>query len=198
MPDKKNTDRRMTDPQAPRSTVPPKHPIRAQATPPDADAPKQFEVYEAAMRLFHARQLREARELFLLAATGEERDIAQRCRLHVAMCDRRLPPSGTEEAATAEEHYNFGIALINARKAGEAREHLEKALQLAPGTDHVHYALAIAQGQTGDFAGAYENLRRAIELDARNRQLARQDADFSAMAGQAAFQALLYPDKRSW
>jgi tetratricopeptide (TPR) repeat protein len=149
------------------------------------------------MKLFHERRLKEARDLFMIAAAGSERDIAQRCRLHVAMCDRRLDRD-KDEAGTAEEHYNFGIALINARKAEEARAHLEKALQLAPATDHIHYALALAQGLTGDIAGACENLKRAIELDPRNRQLARQDADFAPMSGQAAFQALVHPDKKAW
>ena len=42
------------------------------------------------MKLFHARQLTEARVLFQQAATGAERDIAQRAQLHIAMCNRRL------------------------------------------------------------------------------------------------------------
>ena len=196
MPDKKTTDRRMTKPQPPKNPALPSAAAKVKAPDPAA-APKQIETYEAAMKLFHARQLKEARELFLLAAEGGERDIAQRCRLHIAMCDRRLPRE-TVEAGTAEEHYNYGVALLNTRNVVEARAHLEKALLLSPGTDHIHYALALAQGLTGDLAAAYENLSRAIALDPRNRQLARQDADFSPMAAQPAFHALLYPDKKTW
>jgi len=48
-----------------------------------------------------------------------------------------------------------------------AVEHLETALRLAPGSDHIHYALALALGLAGDVSGAYENLRRAIELEPR-------------------------------
>ena len=191
MPDKKITDRRMTKPQAPRnsSTSPANSQVPA--------APRQLETYEAAMKLFHARKLKEARELFLLAADGAERDIAQRCRLHVAMCDRRLPQDRIGPG-TAEELYNYGVAMLNTRNFLEARAHLEKAIALSPGSDYIHYALALAQGLTGDLPSAYDNLSRAIELDPRNRQLARQDSDFAPMAVQPAFHALLYPDKKSW
>jgi hypothetical protein len=51
---------------------------------------------------------------------------------------------------------------------------------------------------TGDAIGAHEHLRRAIELEPRNRILARQDADFAALSGQPPFQALLYPEKKNW
>ena len=149
------------------------------------------------MKLFHARQLTEARVLFQQAATGAERDVAQRAQLHIAMCDRRLQQT-TVSFGTAEEYYNYGVALINARNLAEARTHLEKALAIAPGSDHIHYALALAQALSGDLAGAHENLRRAIELEPRNRLIARQDADFAPLAHQAVFRSLLYPEKKAW
>lgn len=149
------------------------------------------------MKLFHARNLKDARHLFTRAMEGPERDVAQRAQLHAAMCDRRL-----QQAApvlnTAEEHYNYGIALINLRDLGGAREHLEAALRLAPGSDHIHYALGVAQGLAGDVVGAHENVRRAIELEPRNRIIARQDADLAPLTGQPLFEALLYPEKKFW
>jgi tetratricopeptide (TPR) repeat protein len=155
----------------------------------------QLDVYEAAMKLFHARRLAEARVLFQQASAGAERDVAQRAQVHIAMCDRRLEQP-TVSFATAEECYNYGVALFNAHNAAEARTHLEKALALAPGSEHIHYALALAQGLSGDLSAAHENLRRAIELEPRNRMLARQDSDFAPLANQAAFRALLYPEKK--
>jgi hypothetical protein len=76
--------------------------------------------------------------------------------------------------------------------------HLEKALQIAPRSEHIHYALALAQGLSGDFVSAHENLRMAIELEPRNRMIARQDADFAPLVHQAAFHSLLFPEKKSW
>jgi len=123
--------------------------------------------------------------------------VAQRARLHIAM----LRPAAQQSAvsfATAEEYYNYGIALLNARNVVEARTHLEKALSMAPGSTTYTTRLALAQALSGDVGGAQENLRRAIELEPRNRQIARQDADFAPLANQAAFRSLLYPEKKAW
>jgi len=161
------------------------------------NAEKQLGNFESAIKLFHARKFREARDQFLRAAEGPERDVAHRARLHATMCERRFEQPAVN-LRTAEEHYNYGVALLNTRKVEEARTHLVRALEMAPDSDHVHYALALVQALAGDFAGAHEHLRRAIELEPRNRIMARQDTDFAAMAGQPLFQALLYPEKKSW
>ena len=167
------------------------------AAPPPVDSQRQLAAFEAAMRLFHARQLKEARDLFTQTLTGPERDVAQRARLHIAMCDRRLEQVPVA-LGTAEDYYNYGIALFNSRNAVAAVEHLEIALRLAPGSDHVHYALGLAQALAGDLNGAYGNLKRAIELEPRNRIVARQDADINHLAGQPPFDGLLYPEKKGW
>src|SRR5436305_11683416 len=43
----------------------------------------QLESFEAGIRFFHARQLKEAREQFVEAAAGPERDVAERARAHI-------------------------------------------------------------------------------------------------------------------
>jgi tetratricopeptide (TPR) repeat protein len=201
-PASKSTVRRMSKPQAPK---PPKNPetphtasgSRAAVVAQAPDGQRQLSSFEAAMKLFHARKLKDARDLFQQAAEGPERDVAQRAQLHIAMCDRRLQQE-TVSLRSAEDYYNYGVALINTRNISEARAHLEKALQMAPGSDHIHYALALAQALGGDLSSAHENLRRAIELEPRNRIIARQDADFAPLANQPPFAALLYPEKKSW
>jgi len=161
------------------------------------DAAKQLDSFEAAMRLFHARQLPAARQLFETAAAGPELDVAQRARLHIAMCDRRLQQPAVE-LRSAEDYYNYGVALINLRRIAEARTHLERALEMSPDKDHIYYALALAQALGGDLTNAHANLKRAIELEPRNRIMARQDADLAHLATQAPFDSLLYPEKKSW
>jgi tetratricopeptide (TPR) repeat protein len=158
---------------------------------------KQLASFESAMKQFHARRFKEARDLFHAATQGPERDIAHRARLHATICEGRLERAPVN-LQTAEEHYNYGIALLNTRKIDDARSHLEQALALAPEADHVFYALAAAQALSGDAAGAHEHLKRAIELDPKNRLMARQDGDFAALSSQTAFQTLLYPEKKSW
>ena len=209
MPDKnsptqKLPERRMSNPQAPKVTnlndpansAPNPHSTGVAA--PGASAPGQFTSFEAAMKLFHARQFREARDLFSQAVRGPERDVANRAQLHLAMCDRRLQQATAVNLGSAEDYYNYGVALINSRNLSEARTHLEKSLEMSPAADHVHYALALAQALAGDLANAQQNLKRAIELEPRNRLIARQDADFAPLAHQPPFDALIYPEKESW
>ena len=185
----------MTKPQ-PSTAVKTSEPA-AVAPAPISSGQKQLSDFEAAMKLFHARNLKQARGLFEEAARGPERDIAQRCQLHIAMCNRRLDQVSVN-LQSAEDYYTYGIALLNSRKLPEARTHLEKALTLAPEADHIQYAVAAAQALNGDLTGAHEHLKRAIEIEPRNRLHARQDTDFAHLAHQAPFDALLYPEKKSW
>ncbi|HWQ55555.1 MAG TPA: hypothetical protein VN442_17850 [Bryobacteraceae bacterium] len=161
-----------------------------------AAAPNQLQCYEAGIRLFHSCRYAEAHELFAKAAAGNDRGIAHRAELHARMCARRLEEPGALPQS-AEEHYNYGVALINSRELAAAREHLEAALAMTIDADHVYYALALCYGLAGDLQAAYENLRRAIELQPRNRIQARQDADFAPFAAQAPLDRLLYPEKKS-
>ena len=192
IPTQESSERLMSKPQASKTNHSESHSTGTAATP-----PSQFTSFEAGMKLFHARQFKEARDQFALAVRGPERDVANRSQLHLAMCDRRLQHV-TVTLGTAEDYYNYGIALINLRNLVEARAHLEKALEMSPAADHVHYALALAQALSGDMTNAQNNLKRAIELEPRNRLLARQDADFAPLANQPPFDAILYPEKKSW
>src|SRR5689334_1920286 len=79
----------------------------AAASPQPVNSARQLSSFENAMKLFHARRLQEARDLFVIAAGGPERDVAQRARLHISMCDRRLLQP-TVVLASADEYYNYG------------------------------------------------------------------------------------------
>ena len=119
--------------------------------------------------------------------TGPERDVAQRARLHIAMCDRRL------QQATRQSGLR-GRLLQLRRGADQLAEHRGGAH--APGKGARDGARAPTTSTTrwrsrrrsrGDVANAYENLKRAIELEPRNRIIARQDADFAPLANQPPF-----------
>jgi Flp pilus assembly protein TadD len=165
--------------------------------PPPMTAQAQLAAFEGAMKLFHARRLADAREMFRTVTAGPERDVAQRAQLHIVMCDRRLA-SATVEFHSADDHYNYGVALINSRNASLAREHLETASRMAPGTEHIHYALGVASAMAGDMDGAYANLKLAIELEPRNRIAARQDPDLLSFSDRPPLDELLYPERAGW
>jgi tetratricopeptide (TPR) repeat protein len=158
-------------------------------------APTQLEVFEQAMRLFHTRKFSDARALFQKASNGPERHIAHKAELHVRMCDRRLEREPLV-LNSPEEHYNYAITQMNARNLNGALHHLEIALAGDADADHVHYALALCHGLQGNGEVAYQHLKRAIELQPRNRITARQDADFAPMVNLPPFDELLYPEKK--
>lgn len=168
----------------------------ASEAPPSATEPSQMQSFEEGMRLFHARQFQQARESFMPAMRGPDRAVAHRAGLQVRMCERRLESRGLV-LNTPEEHYNYAVTLINSRDLAAAQKHLRAALDANPTADHVLYALAACQSLGGDLQQAYENLKRAIDLQPRNRLAARQDPDFAAMAEHQAFARLLYPDKKN-
>ncbi|MDQ6663377.1 MAG: hypothetical protein M3Z23_03180 [Acidobacteriota bacterium] len=152
----------------------------------------QLNDFEQAIRVFRAQNFQEARDLFLVAADGPQKDISYNARLHVSMCDRRIEKPAIE-LHTLDDHYNYAIERINARDLEPARHHLDIAIGLDGTADHVYYAIALCCGLSGDPSGAYENLKRAIDLEPGNRVAARQDADFAAIATVPQIQQLLYP-----
>jgi tetratricopeptide (TPR) repeat protein len=200
----KSTARRMTNPQPSKPAKPsesgrpaaaPRSGAAAVAEP--VTAQKQLAGFETAVKFFHARRFREARDAFLQAREGPQRDIAQRADVHARMCERRLEQSAVA-LQSAEDHYNYAITLINSRQIAAAQQHLETALGMSPDSDHVLYALALVRALSGDVPGSAEYLRRAIDLEPRNRIAARQDTDFAPFVGQPPLDSLLYPEKRGW
>ncbi len=165
------------------------------AAPQRDPGPNQMQSFEEGMRLFHARQFREAGDLFQRAASGADRAVSHRAGLHARMCEQRLS-AAAPVLNTPEDHYNYAITLINSRNVAGAQEHLRTALAVDPTADHVLYALAACSSLSGDLQAAYENLKRAIDLQPRNRLAARQDPDFAAMAEHPSFARLLFPDRK--
>ena len=154
-------------------------------------ADEQMKRFEEAIKLFRSQNFAQAKVAFERAIEGPQREVAHNAKLHIAMCERRLQ-SENVNFATAEEHYDYGIARLNSRDLPAARRHFEAALALAPGGDHIYYGLALCCGLSGDLQGCYENLKRAIDMQPRNRLAARQDPDFNVIGQHPVFHQLLY------
>lgn len=136
----------------------------------------QFAWFEQAVRALGRRQYEEARSLFARACAGPDEKIRTSAEQYLRVCERRIAEAF--EARSFDEHYTYGVALLNARRLDEARGHFEQALRMKPDADYMYYTLAACLALSGNLAGAGENLRRAIELQPRNRIAARQDPDF--------------------
>lgn len=158
---------------------------------PSSPAEIQMRCYEEAYRLFRSQRFAEAKPAFERAIEGPQRELTHNARLHVSMCERRMQ-SGQVEFATADEHYNYAIARLNTRELVIARRHFESALSMAPSGDHILYGMALCCGLSGDYQGCYENLKRAIDLQPKNRLVARQDPDFNTIVQHPVFHQLLY------
>jgi tetratricopeptide (TPR) repeat protein len=171
-------------------------PAKPTAPPPalPSGAKIQFDAFERAIQFLHKRNFREARELFEKARNGPNLEIAANATTHVRMCERRLA-APLPEPKSIEEHYDYAIALINLRDLQPAGRHLEIALKMDPHADHIHYAMGVCQALRGDAQGAYDSLKRAIELQPRNRMVARQDSDLDGISHQPRIAKLLYPEQ---
>ncbi len=152
----------------------------------------QAQVFERAIAAFHARKYAEAASLFAKAEQGPNQGMAHSARLHSRICERRMQAEPVD-LRTADDHYNYGIALLNERRLTDADRHLRQAAALAPRGDHIYYALALCLGLRGDVSGACANLKRAIDIDPRNRVAARKDPDFAELLRLSPIAELLYP-----
>ena len=87
------------------------------------------------------------------------------------------------------DHYDRGVAALEAKKPEEARAELALAAAELPGEPEVLYALAKALALSGDSAGALRMLGRVVAMGCGVD--APGDPAFASLAALPAFQALL-------
>ena len=95
---------------------------------------------------------------------------------------------------TPEEHYDFGVSLMNQGKYDDARSHLEKILKQNPKADYALYGLAMLDCLTSQVEDSLRHLDEAIRLNPALRFQARNDSDFHNLADDPRFTELLYPE----
>jgi tetratricopeptide (TPR) repeat protein len=149
--------------------------------------------FEIAARAFRKRNYAKAKEIFGRLVNGEVRDVAERARIHLRLCEQKLSRPAPARRG-AEDYYNLGVAALNARDLGAAIESLSKADKLKPNQEHVRYALAAAHALQGNADSALEHLKAALTLRPANRIQARYDEDFQGLADEPRFKRLVYPE----
>jgi tetratricopeptide (TPR) repeat protein len=120
----------------------------------------------------------------------EERELQERSHLYLRVCERetaRRPPT----PQTPQERVYAATVALNAGDTAAALDHLQRALDDSPDSDHAHYIMSVALAAKGQSAEALEHLRRAISLNPENRSLARQDPDLEAVRNVDGFRELL-------
>ncbi len=148
--------------------------------------------FETAVRALQRQNYEKAAEIFERLVDSEAREVAERARVHLRLCQHR---SGRAAPApkSAEEYYTLGVACLNTRNLELAIERLSKADKLKPRQDHIRYALAAAHARQGNADAAFEHLGAAVTLRPENRIQARHDEDFHGLVSDPRFRRLLYP-----
>lgn len=137
------------------------------------------DLFARAMKVFHQGDYQQAAGLFELASTGPLLGVNESAQMYLRMCQQRVSQV-TVDLKTPEDHYNYAIGLINAKRYREARTSLETAVTAGP-LPHYCYAMALVEGHLGSMEAAASQLRQAIKLDPALRSLARSDPDFAPL-----------------
>jgi len=122
----------------------------------------------------------------------DERELLERARLYLKVCERELEPK-EPAPKTADEWVYAATVAQNSGDVASALRHLQRALTEDPRHEHAHYMMAVASAQRRDTAAAVDHLRRAIAMNPENRSRARQDADLDPIRDDAGFRAAIEP-----
>lgn len=168
--------------QAGRQTGPPAQAAR-RASYADAVA-----MYEKGLEALQRHDYNRALGLFegVLSSFPEERELHERVRLYLNVCQRHATPRAAAPQTVQERLYASTLAL-NEGRYDEAISHLRLVRDEDPDNDHALYMLAVAHAQRGEHAESIAHLERAIALNPENRTLARRDPDLEPLHDDDAF-----------
>jgi tetratricopeptide (TPR) repeat protein len=147
--------------------------------------------FTAAAHYFRKQNYSKAQELFEKVADSPARELAERARVHLVLCEQKLVRPAPAPK-TAGEYYDLGVAELNARHLEVAIEYLNKADKSAPNREHIKYALAAAHAVQRNADVALEHLKAAIALRPGNRFQVRFDDDFQPLASDPRFKRLIH------
>jgi tetratricopeptide (TPR) repeat protein len=139
-------------------------------------------VYEEGMAALQAHEFSRASAILrsVLSRYPDERELHERVRLYLNVCERHMAPRASSPS-TPEERVFAATLAVNTGNYDEALEHLRTANAEAPDHDHALYMLASVLALRDEIDQAVPLLLRAIELNPDNRTLARHDPDLEAL-----------------
>jgi tetratricopeptide (TPR) repeat protein len=163
--------------------------------PPPPKKPAYYEaiaLYERGVQALQRHNYPAAAEHFrvVIDRYPDERELVERARLYLRVCERetsRQPQNPT----TPEERVYAATVSLNAGDHDRALEHLRRAIDDDPDSDHAHYIMAVALSMRARPDEALEHLKRAVALNPDNRGLARQDPDLETLRDHDGFRAVL-------
>jgi tetratricopeptide (TPR) repeat protein len=165
------------------------------APPPPPRKPGFYEavaIYERGVQALQRHDFAGAASYFrtVLERYPEERELLERARLYLRVCERETSRQPAEAKTPAERVYAATVALNSCDHTG-ALDHLQRALGEDPESDHAHYIMAVALGMRNRADEALEHLQQAIALNPDNRGLAKQDPDLDSIRDHDRFRDAL-------
>jgi tetratricopeptide (TPR) repeat protein len=150
-------------------------------------------IYETGVRGMQRHDFAAAAGNFrdVIGKYPEERELGERARLFLQVCERETARRPPPPPQTPSESVYAATVALNAGNPSAALEHLNKALEQAPNSDHAHYIMAVALTERGDANRAMIHLRQAITLNPENRATALQDPDLMGLRELDAFRDVL-------
>jgi tetratricopeptide (TPR) repeat protein len=166
--------------------------VQQRVPPPRSTYAEAIATYERGLAAIQKKQYRIASDTLLsvLERFPEEKELHERVGLYLRVCKRHLDPVDTT-ARTPEEQVYAATLAVNAGTYDRAIELATGALKTNPEFGNAEYILSVALTLKGDIPSASAHLRRAIDLNPENRELARRDADLDALRRQEDVKTLL-------
>ena len=145
--------------------------------------------YEKGAAALQKKKFDEAEKHFraVIDGFGDEKELADRARLYLAVCEKRKKPS-RPAAGESDDAYYAALFEKNRMNFSGAIEHLKKTKKSDDG--RAAYLLACCYAKTGEVDKAVEALERAVAEDESNRAQARRDPDFETLRETPAFEKL--------
>ena len=149
-------------------------------------------LYERGLEALQRHDFASATSQFesVLRLYPEEKELHERVRLYLNICQRQATPKETAPQTQEERLYAATLA-INGGRYDQALANLRLVRDEDPDNDHALYMLAVAHAQRGEPAEAIAHLERAIALNPENRALAKSDPDLEPLRGDDAFRTAL-------
>jgi len=163
------------------------------APPPDPRYSQALDNYQGGIKALQERKFERAVGLLQKVVDGPSRELADRAMLHMNTAKQAMAKT-TTSFGSAEEHYDYAVALLNASDYEGARTHLEQILKKTPKADYAMYGLSVLDCLEGKVEDALRRLDQAIKMNPQNRLQARNDTDFKNLADDPRFTELLYPE----
>ena len=149
-------------------------------------------LYERGLEALQRHHYQQASDILesVLRQFPEEKELQERVRLYLNVCQRQATPRGPAPQ-TIDERLYAATLNINGGQYDAAIAHLRLVRDEDPDNDHAIYMLAVAHAQRDEHAEAVAHLERAIALNPENRALARNDPDLEPLHDDEAFRATL-------